>query len=87
MHPVERTAIVTGKILYFRVDDRMVSAAVNELIDEHRVQCLWFLRENYYPSTLEARIRTLGYIERHGSLEAFRRAAALKRWLSRASSG
>src|SRR5262245_21764042 len=65
---------------------RAVAEAVNRLIDENRIRCLWFLRPDYYPATLEERLHLLGHIERHGDREAFRRAATLKRWLSRDSS-
>ena len=68
-------------------DGRAATDAVNRLVDEHRVRCLWFLRPDYYPSTLEERLRVLGHIERHGDRDAFCQAAALKRWLSRDSSG
>jgi hypothetical protein len=67
-------------------DEMEVAEAVNRLADEYRVRCLWFLRPDYYPSTLEERLRVLGYIERHGDREAFRRAARLKRCLSPDSS-
>jgi len=67
--------------------DRMETAEeINRLVDEYRVRCLWFLRPDYYPSTLEARLRVLDYIERHGDLEAFRRAARMRQWLSPDSS-
>lgn len=69
-----------------RIDDHAAAEAVNRLVEEYRVRCLWFLRPDYYPSTLEERLRALGYIERHGDREAFRRAATLKRWLSPDSS-
>ncbi|MCK6459531.1 MAG: hypothetical protein L6Q95_06510 [Planctomycetes bacterium] len=67
------------------LDEKQAADAVNRLVDEYRVRCLWFLREDFYPSTLAERLQALGYIERHGDLEAFRRAAELKRWLSRNS--
>ncbi len=67
-------------------DGKAVTETVNRLVDEFRVRCLWFLRPEYYPATLEERLRVLVYIERHGDREAFRRAAALKRWLSPTSS-
>jgi hypothetical protein len=67
-------------------DANAVADAVNRLVDEYRVRCLWFLRPDYYPSTLEERLRVLGHIERHGDRQAFRRATALKRWLSPGSS-
>ena len=67
-------------------DEKAVTEAVNRLVDEFRVRCLWFLRPEYYPVTLEERLRVLLYIERHGDRETFRRAATLKRWLSPTSS-
>ncbi len=70
-----------------QVDSEAATSAVDRLVDEYRVRCLWFLRPDYYPATLGERLRTLGYIERHGDREAFRRAATLKRWLSRDSNG
>ena len=63
-----------------------VEQAVNELIDEYRDRCLWFLRPDYYPETNQDRLRTLGYIERYGDVAAFRRAGALRKWLSPSSS-
>jgi hypothetical protein len=63
-----------------------VERAVNELIDEYRDRCLWFLRSDYYPETNQERLRALGYIERYGDVAAFRRAGALRKWLSRSSS-
>ena len=67
-------------------DEKAVTEAVNRLVDEFRVRCLWFLRPEYYPATLEERLRVLLYIERNGDREAFRRAATLKQWLSPTSS-
>ncbi len=61
-------------------------AAVNQLVDEYRHRCLWFLRADFYPSTLADRFRVLGYIERYGDREAFRKAAKLKKCLSQNSS-
>jgi len=63
-----------------------IEESVNRLVDENRLRCLWFLRSDYYPKTDEDRLRVLGYIERHGDREAFRRAAELRQWLSRTSS-
>ncbi|MFN3653118.1 MAG: hypothetical protein ACK47B_26355 [Armatimonadota bacterium] len=59
--------------------------AVNLLADEYRVRCLWFLRPDYYPETLEERLRVLEYIQWHGDLSAFRRAGELRRCLLRIS--
>lgn len=62
-----------------------LEAAVNRLVDKYRVRCLWFLSPDYYPSTVDQRLRVLGYIERYGDREGFRRARELKRWLSQTS--
>lgn len=63
-----------------------VTEAVDRLVDEYRHQCLWFLREDCHPSSPDARLRVLRYIERHGDREGYRRAAELRRWLSHRSS-
>jgi hypothetical protein len=60
--------------------------AVDRLVDEYRSRCLWFLRSEYYPTTDTERLQVLEYIERYGDREAFRRAAEIRRWLSRTSS-
>jgi hypothetical protein len=60
--------------------------AVNRLVDEYRQRCLWFLRTDYYPVSDVERLRVLAYIERYGDRAAYRRAAELRRWLSRTSS-
>ena len=60
--------------------------AIRELVDESRDRCLWFLSRDYYPATPEEAEQVLGYIERYGDLEAFRRAARIRTWLSPPSS-
>lgn len=55
---------------------------VNELVDEYRSQCLWFLRPDFYPTTVADALRVLDYIERYGNRDAFRKAAELRQWLS-----
>jgi hypothetical protein len=67
-------------------DEREIAVEVDRLVDEQRIASLWFLRPDYYPTTREDRVRVLEQIERHGDLLAFRRAATLRRWLSRPSS-
>ena len=59
---------------------------VDRLVDEYRVRCLWFLREDYYPATDAERLRVLDEIARQGDRDAFRRAGELRQWLSRRSS-
>ena len=62
-----------------------VADAVHALVDQYRGRCLWFLRRDYYPTTIEEHKTVLGYIQRYGDLEAHRRASVLRQWLSRPS--
>ena len=59
---------------------------VRALVDEYRATCLWFLRADYYPQTPQEACQVLEAIERHGNVEAFKKAAELRQWLSRNSS-
>ncbi|HXH83739.1 MAG TPA: hypothetical protein VNN07_12545 [Candidatus Tectomicrobia bacterium] len=63
-----------------------IAEAVNRLVDDYRLRCLWYLREDYYPTTNEERWRVLDAIARHGDVAAHRRAGEIRRWLSRISS-
>lgn len=65
---------------------RSQAEAIVRLVDEYRTRCLWFLRPDFYPATTAERLRVLGYIERYGDREGYRRAAALRRWLLQDSS-
>ena len=56
------------------------------LIARYRARCLWFLKEDYHPSTPEETIRVLKYIERYGDREAFITARRMRQWLLRNSS-
>lgn len=67
-------------------DENAVAEAVDRLVDEYRIRCLWFLRPDYYPSTQAERLRVLDAIARHGDRDAFLRAARMRQWLSRKSS-
>ena len=51
------------------------------LVDEYRHQCLWFLREDFYPETVEQGLRVLAYIQRYGDRQAYLKAAEARRWL------
>ncbi len=62
-------------------------AAVDVLVEEYRLRCLWFLRPGYRPSSDQDRLRLLRAIETHGDREAYRRAALLREWLSQTSNG
>ena len=54
---------------------------IDRLVDEYRDQCLWFLHPDFYPTTVEERLRVLGYIERYGDRRGYQRAAQARRWL------
>ena len=60
--------------------------SIRRLVDDYRTRCLWFLREDYYPTTVAECERVLRLIEQHGDLRALRRVADLRTWLSRRSS-
>ena len=60
--------------------------AIDGLVDEYRDQCLWFLRPDFYPRTLEERLRVLDTIQRYGDRNAFLRAAEARQWLLQRSS-
>jgi hypothetical protein len=55
--------------------------ALKVLVDEYRDQCLWFLRADFYPVTLEQGLRVLAYIQRYGDREAYLKAAEARQWL------
>jgi len=59
---------------------------MRRLVDDYRSRCLWFLREDYYPTSDPERERVLTLITQHGDQEAFRRVAELRKWLSPHSS-
>ena len=67
------------------MNEASVIEAINRLVDEYRIRCLWFLRPDYYPATREERLRILSYIERRGDREGFQRAGTLRQWFSRHS--
>jgi hypothetical protein len=54
---------------------------IDRLVDEYRDQCLWFLRSDFYPRTLDEKLRVLGYIERYGDRAGYQKAAQARRWL------
>jgi hypothetical protein len=64
------------------MDSVVADQELAALIEQCRARCLWFLRPDYYPSTLDEKLRALSLIERYGDVEAFRRAAQLRKWLS-----
>ena len=63
-------------------EDRLQNE-VRELIDQYRDRCLWFLRADYYPDSLEETLRTLDYIDRYGDTQAYQKAGEIRKWLLR----
>lgn len=66
------------------VDTRQPDFTIDALVDEYRNQCLWFLREDFYPTTIDEKLRVLKYIQRYGDRTAYRKAAETRRWLLQA---
>jgi hypothetical protein len=63
-----------------------IQRELDELVDDYRVRCLWFLRPDFRPRTGAEILSVLRHIENHGDRAAFQRVAAIRRWLSRHSS-
>jgi hypothetical protein len=59
--------------------------AIDELVDECRVESLWSYRPDYYPRTDLERGQVLDAIQERSSRDVFQRAGRLKAWLSRNS--
>lgn len=59
---------------------------VRQLVDTHRLRCLWFLRPDFYPETAAEVLRVLSLIERQGDRNAFVKSAEIRQWLSPNSS-
>ncbi|MEO6402889.1 MAG: hypothetical protein ABIP62_12855 [Vicinamibacteria bacterium] len=55
--------------------------ALRPLVDAYRISCLWSLRRDFYPETLEEAKGVLDAIERHGDRSAFMRSAEIRAWL------
>ncbi len=60
--------------------------AFREFVDQYRAQCLWFLRQDYYPDTPDETATVLRLIERHGDRHALHQVTLFRQWLSRYSS-
>jgi hypothetical protein len=60
---------------------------IDRFIEQHRLRCLWFLRQDYRPGTVAERLQALERISRCADNDAFRRAAEFRQWLLQTSSG
>jgi len=56
-------------------------AEIENLVEEYRDQCLWFLRQDFFPRSTEEIFHVLDFIERYGDRAGFERVQRLKRWL------
>ncbi|MDA0840470.1 MAG: hypothetical protein O3B01_18100 [Planctomycetota bacterium] len=67
-----------------KIQDEILSP-VHQFVDKYRTRCLWFLREDFYPTTEDQVSRVLKYIEKNGDRAAFIEVAEIKQWLLRNS--
>lgn len=58
-----------------------LASQIDALVDAERDACLWFLRGDYYPLTRDEQLVTLEAIQARCTLDVYRRAGELKRWL------
>lgn len=63
--------------------EKEISERIMPLVTKYRGRCLWFLREDFMPETLQDTLRVLDAIERYGDRDAFIEVRRLKSWLSR----
>ena len=63
-----------------------VVRAIDDLVDECRVESLWYFRPDYRPITDAERQQVLDAIQERSSRDVFQRAGRLKAWLSLHSS-
>ena len=68
-----------------QIDEDILRQA-HALINENRVTCLWFLREDFLPEDRDGLIRAMTYIERHCDRETYIKARRIRECLSRSSS-
>jgi len=56
-------------------------AELENLVEEYRDQCLWFLPQDFVPRSTEEILHVLDLVERYGDRAAFERAQRLKQCL------
>lgn len=63
-----------------KVNESNVALAqqIDQLIEAHRTECLWFIRRDYLPDTTAERLRMLKYLEMHGDRDTFVEARRLR---------
>jgi hypothetical protein len=60
--------------------------ALHRLVEANRLQCLWFMRDDYLPRSAAEAERALAEIELHGDRRAWAEAREIRAWLSRTTS-
>lgn len=58
-----------------------VVTEIRDLVKRYRDRCLWFLREDFIPTSPEEIRLVLDLIERYGDRAGFERAQRLRQWL------
>jgi hypothetical protein len=84
-HIPDRRAVPSAPASRLTSRDDVVRA-IDDLVDECRVESLWYFRPDYYPLTDTERQQVLGAIQERSSRDVFQRAGRLKTWLSLHSS-
>jgi hypothetical protein len=56
-------------------------AEIENLVEEYRDRCLWFLRQDFVPQSTEEILHVLNLIERYGDRAGFEQAQRLRQWL------
>lgn len=55
------------------------------LMDEHRVDSLWFMRPDEVPRSVVQWMQVMAWIEQRGDRVAYKQARRIREWLSRVS--
>ena len=69
-----------------RPTSQQIMKAVHRLVEDNRLQCLWFMKEDYFPASAREADRALAEIEMHGERQAWTEARTLRIWLSQSIS-
>lgn len=73
--------LADGKLKIFQD----VLTEINQLVAANRALCLWFLREDYFPSNAPEALKVLDHIQKHSDRKTYIKAGQLKKWLLQAS--
>lgn len=59
-------------------DDLSINDQINQLAEENRTTCLWFLRQDYLPASTSERLTVLKHLETYGNRQTFVCARTLR---------